>query len=138
MIVIELAGKPLAKERVRVVHATGHVYTPEKTLTYEARLAHAAQAVMGERLPLPDPLVVTMEVRLPVPKSWSQKKQAAALCGALLPTGKPDADNYAKIADGLNHIVWTDDAQIVDLRIRKFYSAKPGMKITVCVADIFA
>jgi Holliday junction resolvase RusA-like endonuclease len=79
-----------------------------------------------------------MEARLPVPKSWSQKKQAAALCGSLLPTSKPDGDNYAKMLDALNHIAWIDDAQIVDLRVRKFYSARPGMRIEVCVADIFA
>ena len=138
MIVIELAGKPLAKERVRTTFKTGHVYTPERTLTYEARLAHVAQLVMDGRAPLPDALVVTMDVRLPVPVSWSQKKKDAALCGALAPTGKPDGDNYAKMLDSLNQIVWIDDAQIIDLRIRKFYSARPGMKIEVCVADIFA
>jgi Holliday junction resolvase RusA-like endonuclease len=107
-------------------------------MTYEARLAHVAQLVMDGRVPLPDALVVTMEARLPVPKSWSQKKRDAALCGALLPTGKPDGDNYAKMLDSLNQIVWVDDAQIVDLRIRKFYSARPGMKIEVRIADIFA
>lgn len=32
---------------------------------------------------------------------------------------KPDADNIAKLMDGLNRVAWEDDAQVVHLIVRK-------------------
>jgi Holliday junction resolvase RusA-like endonuclease len=57
------------------------------------------------------------------------------LHGLLKPTGKPDADNIAKIVgDALNGVVWVDDSQIVLLTIRKMY-AEEG-KVTVNVEEV--
>jgi Holliday junction resolvase RusA-like endonuclease len=33
--------------------------------------------------------------------------------------------------DGLNQLVWLDDAQICDLRVRKIYSESPGLVIEI-------
>ena len=50
----------------------------------------------------------------------------------LRPTLKPDYDNIAKIiADSLNGIAYRDDAQIVDGYVRKFYSDKPRVVVTI-------
>jgi len=130
MIEIVLAGKPMAKERVRVTRQ-GHAFTPQRTVNYEARLAWAAQEVMGGRPPLEGPLRVVMDVLLPIPKSRSKKWKAAALSGAERPVKKPDSDNFAKVMDSLNLIAWVDDSQIVDLRVRKFYSDAPAMRIQI-------
>lgn len=130
MIEIVLAGKPMAKERVRVTRQ-GHAFTPQRTVNYEARLAWAAQEAMGGRPPLEGPLRVVMDVLLPVPKSRSKKWKAAALSGAERPVKKPDGDNFAKMLDSLNLIAWVDDSQIVDLRVRKFYSDAPAMRVRV-------
>lgn len=129
-IIIELAGPPMAKERVRVTK-TGHAYTPERTLNYEARLAHAAQVVMCDRPLLDGPLSVEVTITMPVAESKPRKWREAALSGALRPVKKPDADNYAKVLDALNLIVWTDDSQIVDLRVTKFYGEKPSFRATI-------
>lgn len=131
MIEIVLLGAPRGKERPRFARATGHAYTPKKTLTYEGELKYAAMKAMGDRAPLAGPLEVDILIRRPIPQSWSKKRQAAALSGAERPTSKPDFDNYAKTVDALNLVVWIDDGQVVDGRVRKFYSDKPGMWITV-------
>ena len=132
MITIVLAGPPMGKERVRMTRS-GHAYTPERTVNYESRLALAAQQVMGEQPPLDGELVVEIDAYMAVPESKPKKWKAAALSGELRPTKKPDYDNFAKICDALNLIVWVDDAQIVDGRIRKFYSDRPRMEIKVSV-----
>lgn len=124
MIEIVLLGAPMGKERLRITR-DGHGYTPERTLTYEARLAHRAQDVMGDQPLLDGPLEVDIEIHMAIAESKPAKWKADALAGRIRPTKKPDADNFAKILDGLNLIVWTDDSQIVDLRVRKFYSDRP-------------
>lgn len=130
MIEIVLLGAPRGKERPRLTKL-GHVYTPEKTRDYEAALKFAAQQVMGERPPLDGPLEIDIVVKKPIPVSWPKKRQEAARSGRERPTSKPDFDNYAKTVDALNLVVWVDDGQVVDARVRKFYSDKPGMWITV-------
>lgn len=130
MIEIVLLGAPRGKERPRLTKL-GHVYTPEKTRNYEAALKYAAQQVMGDRPPLDGPLSVEIRVDVPIPQSWSKKSKALALQGATRPAKKPDWDNFAKVIDALNLVVWVDDGQIVDGRVVKHYSAKPGIKIRV-------
>lgn len=131
MIEIVVLGVPVAKGRPRFAKESGHVYTPEKTRNFEAALKYAAEQVMGDKIPLDGPLDLEIIVRLPIAKSWPKKKQAAARSGALRPTKKPDFDNYAKTVDALNMVVWQDDGQVVEARVRKFYSDKPGMWVRV-------
>lgn len=130
MIEIVLLGAPRGKERPRLTKA-GVVYTPEKTRDYEAALKYAAQQAMGDRPPLEGPLALDMIVNIPIARSWPKKRQEAARAGRERPTKKPDFDNYAKTVDALNLIVWIDDAQVVDARVQKIYSDKPGMWIVV-------
>lgn len=135
MIEIVVLGVPVAKGRPRFSRATGHAYTPEKTRNFEALLRLAAQDVMGDKAPLQGPLSVDMIIKLPISTSWTKKQQAAARSGALRPTKKPDFDNYAKTLDALNMVVWADDGQIVDGRVRKLYDDKPGMWVRVSPLD---
>lgn len=131
MIEIVLLGRPIAKGRPRFSPKTGTVYTPARTMKYEAELKFAAIEVMGDRPPLEGPLRLDMKVVVPIPSSWPKKKQSAARAGELLPTGKPDWDNFGKVVDAGNMVVWVDDSQIVDGRVTKAYGDKPGMWIRV-------
>jgi len=126
-----VAGKPLAKGRVRFVRATGHAFTPERTVNYEGRVAAAAQAAMDGRPPAAGPVVVHLDVRLLVPSSWPLKRQIAAEMDHLRPTGKPDLDNYLKTLDACNNIVWVDDSQVVSATVMKRYGQNPGITVTV-------
>jgi len=131
VIEIVVLGVPVAKGRPRFSKATGMVYTPAKTASFEAQLKYAAVQAMGDRPPLDGPLAVKITVKLPIAASWPKKRQAAALSGALRPTKKPDFDNYAKTVDALNMVVWQDDGQVVEATVSKWYSDKPGMWIKV-------
>ena len=128
---IVLAGRPMGKQRVRFTYDGGHPFTPEKTVTYEGRVAHAAQVVMGDRPLLEGPVSVDLEIRMPVLASRPHRWRVAALEGRVLPTKKPDVDNVAKLLDALNMIVWQDDCQVCDLRVRKIYHEKPALIATV-------
>jgi Holliday junction resolvase RusA-like endonuclease len=125
-----VAGKPLAKGRVRFTKS-GHAFTPDRTVSFEGKLALAAQAAMNGRPPAEGPVAVTLEVLLPVAVSWPKKKREAAIAGTLRPTGRPDLDNFAKMLDALNMVVWGDDSQIVELVVFKRYSEAPQLAITV-------
>jgi len=137
MIRIIVSGQPVAKGRARFVRATGRTYTPEKTVAYETRVALIAQDIMAGRPPLEGALAVTVIAELQVPTSWSAKKRRLALERRLLPLGRPDLDNYEKILDALNLIVWVDDSQIVELHARKRYGIQPQLTIDVEPLDDF-
>ena len=127
-------GKPVGKGRPRAAKRGKSIvlYTPETTVKYESTVALAASQAMAGRPLITGPAEVLMTMVLPVPVSWSKRKQADALAGQLMPTGRPDADNVIKaIFDAINKIVWTDDAQVVGLRLRKVYGATPCVQVTV-------
>lgn len=128
-------GAPVGKGRPKVSTRGGkfaQMYTPEKTASYEGMVALAAQQAMAGRPLITGPVDVRMMITLPIPASWSKKKQAAALAGQILPTKKPDIDNVEKaIYDGINGVVWTDDVQVCDVIKRKRYGAIPGVTVQV-------
>lgn len=130
MIEFTLAGAPRGKERVKTA-ADGHAYTPERTVSFEGRLAYAAQLAMNGRPPFDGPLALEVTMYMPVPPSKPARFKAAALAGEIRPTVKPDWDNGGKLTDALNLIVWIDDKQVVDATVRKFYSDRPRTEIRV-------
>lgn len=141
-ITIILHGEPEGKGRPRFRIITPHhgkpfasVYTPKETRDYEDALKMAGKVAMRGRAPLSGPLAVTVWAVKSVPKSWSNKKRDAALAGIVRPTSTPDWDNIAKMIDGLNEIVWDDDAQIVDGRCIKVYGEKPRLEVHVSEAQ---
>ena len=130
-IVITLAGRPVGKGRPRFMRKTGHAYTPERTRTYETSLAGEAQRAMGDRPLLQGPLACWVIAAKDVPASWSKRRRAEALTGHALPITKPDWDNFAKVCDALNGIVWTDDSLVCDGRVFKHFAEKPSMTVVV-------
>ena len=87
---------------------------------------------MASRPPLQGPVRLELVVELPIPASWSRKRRLAAIAGWILPTTRPDLDNYVKSAlDAINTIVIADDCQIVELHARKRYGEQPKLVATV-------
>jgi Holliday junction resolvase RusA-like endonuclease len=132
-VVIEHAGLPRAKGRPRFTRA-GHAYTPPRTARYERDLGWMARQAMIGRKPLEGPLQLEIIVTLAVPRSWNKARRISAFQGEIRPTGKPDLDNLFKSIDGLNQIVWVDDAQIVKATIVKLYGRKPSFWVKVMIA----
>lgn len=132
----EVPGEPQGKGRARVgrVNGRARMFTPAKTVAYEGLIAMAAQQAMQGKAPTQYPCLVQIDAYTVPPASWSKKKRAAALAGELYPTTKPDIDNIAKaVGDGANGVVWVDDKQIVDLRIRRRYAETPALAVDVAV-----
>ena len=134
VVTFTVPGVPQGKGRARIVKIRGssRMATPQKTVDYEGLIAYAAlQAMAGEPL-IEDAAACNIFIYMPVPASWSDKKRRLALEGELLPTTKPDIDNVVKaVLDGCNGIVWWDDVQVVDLRVRKRYSGTPCVWVEV-------
>ena len=129
-------GAPVGKGRPRAARRGASVvmFTPEKTAGYEALVAaEASNAMRAEAGPLfTGPLEAVLEMRIPIPVSWSKAHKAAALAGTELPTSKPDIDNVVKaILDACNGVVFRDDAQVVMLVATKAFSDEPGVRVVI-------
>ena len=121
----------IARGKGRPRFGNGRAYTDAATVNAEAWVKACAEP-HRPAVPMEGPLAVRLDVAVGVPASWSAKKRGAALDGALRPTGKPDADNVAKLAlDPLNGLLWRDDSQVVELTVVKAYAEAPGMVMTV-------
>lgn len=131
MITIELAGEPRGKGRPRFSRKQGIAFTDPKTRSYEAALRYAAQEAMAGQPPLEGALSLRVEAYLPIPASWSKRKQLRASMILIRPTTKPDFDNLMKPLDALNKVVWRDDSQIVSVSFAKFYSERPRFVVGV-------
>ena len=144
MISFELHGDPVGWQRTGVriiIPKTGKqfasIYTPARTRSYERALALAAKVAMRGKGPFVGPLRLTVTAFMPVPRSWSVNKRNAALAGIRRPVVKPDWDNIGKMTDSLKSIVWTDDTQVVDGRVLKFYDERPRLRVEITMIDVF-
>lgn len=137
-VVIRLAGEPRGKGRHRSRIARGKSgatfiqnYPDPKTEKFEGRLQRVAAEALGDRPLLTGPLVVAIWSYRSLPASLSKRKRELALADQIRPITKPDWDNYAKVCDALNKIVWTDDALVVRGFVEKLYAEKPALVIRV-------
>lgn len=139
---IFIEGQPHGKERARsrIVKArSGRPYathyTPSKTRNEERRIAALGAEAMAGHEPTTEPVDLTLAIGFEIPKSWPKWKQQAALDKTIAPTGKPDLDNIIKsIKDGLNGIVWKDDAQVTGVMAFKYYAEAAGVTVIATAA----
>lgn len=141
MITFTVPGEPVAKGRPRATTIGGHarMYTPAKTAKYEELVAVYASAAMKKAPLMEQPVRLYLTIYCKVPGTWSKKRRADALAGIERPAKKPDIDNIVKaLADGMNGVVWVDDAQIVELACSKWYALEPYVSVNVASADMAA
>lgn len=106
-------------------------FMDSKTRSFEAVVKMAGAAAMAGRSPIDVPVVMNLIVRR-VPPKTSKVKLAAMLADLLRPGTKPDASNVAKaVEDGLNKVVYVDDALVVRLVVDKVYATTPGVDVTI-------
>lgn len=133
-------GQPRGKERHRTTTAmnkfTGQVYsrtyTPTKTVNYENMVKN--EYIVATKIQFPDDAMLDMRIKAyyQIPKSASKSKREKMISGKIRPMVKPDVDNIEKIiADSLNKLAYRDDAQIVDIQCRKFYSDTPRVEVVI-------
>jgi Holliday junction resolvase RusA-like endonuclease len=129
----EVRGRPPVKRRPRFARVGGGVrtFTDERTAAEEEDLRQCARRHAPHE-PARCPLRLYVRVRLAVPRSWSQRNQAAALRGEIRP-GRPDLDNYTKaVMDALNGLMWRDDSLVAELVAEKRYAEHDGLVVSVC------
>ena len=134
LIVVTVPGVPVAKGRPRLSARNGiaRAYTPAKTVRYEDLIKIAAYDRMSGKPPIQGQVTLSITAFVPIPKSMPKKRQRDAVEGLIKPVTRPDADNYAKAAlDGCNGILFKDDSQVTDLVVRKRYSDRPRLVITM-------
>ncbi|MBR3741002.1 MAG: RusA family crossover junction endodeoxyribonuclease [Clostridia bacterium] len=136
----EILGEPKGKARPKFTTINGHAQaiTPKQTVQYENLVKMEYQAQCGAFSFDQDQHVhVLIDCFMGMPKSVSKAKRAAMMDHSLRPMKKPDFDNMGKvICDSLNGIAYHDDAQIVDGRVRKFYSKIPRVVVTLSDQEI--
>jgi Holliday junction resolvase RusA-like endonuclease len=131
---LTIPGEPVAKGRARAFVRGGKVghYTPNKTAVYEKTVAKISSVAMGGQPQIDGACSLRISFFMPIPKSWSLKKQLLAIAGEIKPTSKPDLDNLIKaVKDGINGVVWRDDSQVVELVAVKKYDQNPRVEVEV-------
>lgn len=137
-VVITLLGRPTPGTQQKHT-ANGVRFIPKRQTIAMDELKHAATQAMFiggysavMRPMLTGPLQLTLLAEMPIPQTWSKKKQAAAIAGAIWPTTKPDLKNLLWLAeDALKSVVYADDNIICKHNTIKRYSAHPKIVITV-------
>lgn len=107
-------GRPAPQGSIRaIVHrSTGRAVAikdnnaTQKTWRQDVR--DAAAAGWGDRQPLDGPVTIRVEFVMPRPASAPKRSTPSAI-------RKPDGDKLERaIWDSLTHVVWTDDARVVE------------------------
>ncbi len=94
---------------------------------------HFRDAVGPMFPPLEGPVALALAFRMPMPRSWSKRRQGV-MAGAPH-TGKPDADNLAKaVMDALNGVAWVDDGQVCQLGVAKAWA--PAGAVVVEIREV--
>lgn len=132
-ILFTIPGKPIAQARARAVRRANYVtmYDPKLSRQYKTIVAtYAKQAYPLQ--PIDSAVKVVIDLFLPIPTSFNKRRKQEAIEGKLRPTKKPDYDNLVKgVQDAMNGICYTDDCQIVDAVISKYYSENPRVEVMV-------
>ena len=120
---------------------SGRTYTPAKTQAFEKQIALMARRAMADagvsRVESGAVSVLAYFYYTP-PQSWSKKRKLELIKKVVVPkTTKPDIDNLKKaVLDGMNGVVFADDALVSRISAEKVYSYAFGDSIKIIVYTI--
>lgn len=108
------------------------IYDPPNAKAWKAEAANVARRAMGGRPLIEGPVEVRIDAVFALAKSHHRKTIDVP---AKPRDGKPDAENVAKaVLDAMTGVVYRDDAQVWDLRVRKITGGQedfPLVKVRV-------
>jgi Holliday junction resolvase RusA-like endonuclease len=124
-------GEPKAQARHRISQLANHMYDPSMGLK-EWLVSQIIHQLPKNFKLVDSEIFMSLKFYRSIPKSTPKNKKILMEAGILLPSKKPDLDNYIKLVqDALNKVLYVDDSQIVLLNSEKFYSSKPRVEITL-------
>lgn len=136
---LDIEPEGQARARATSVGGQARLYTPARTRAYQRTIAALAWPHRPEE-PIAGPVAVEIVATFRRPAYMSRRSRRTGLPLGGYPEGEiphtrtPDADNVAKaVLDALSDW-WGDDAQVIDLRVRKAWAALDeagGLGITV-------
>lgn len=125
-ISLKLPGEGVAMGRPRFNRYTGGARLPSKTRRYLQLVSEIAEAAsFGLDVPIArhTPIRITITAVYKRPQTKFRKKDPD---GRIMKTTKSDLDNLIKsVGDGLD-CLWTDDAQVTEIRASKWLGAIKG------------
>src|SRR5690625_2052289 len=140
MVEFKITGEHLAQGRPRAGktrYGKTIMYDPQNSRDYKQFVGLVARQ-HAPKTKLEGALSVRMKIYRQIPKSTTKKNRALFLAGIKRPVVKPDIDNFTKgVLDALNHIIYTDDSQVVDLNASKYYSDNPRVELEIKEIDIY-
>lgn len=135
-IIVPGPPKPLERNRHRIMNRKGGgapfvvSYMPAQSAANQSSIRKFASDAMNGRPPLDGAVDLRVVAYMPVPESWSKRKQTAALADQMRPTGRPDADNILKgICDSIQDIVVRNDTIFTETSIWKRFALNPRLVI---------
>ena len=121
--ILELETMPKATAQMKRFNGNTRTYFKSKTLMETERIYRTLLAPHRPKAPSEGPIRLFIVL-------YFDKKSPKKLWGTYKTT-RPDADNFCKaLIDQMTQVgFWTDDSQIVDLRIKKYYAEKASIFI---------
>jgi len=120
-------GEPIPKGRPKLTSFGGHAraYTPARTRMAENHIRSQIVSQLPEGFkPFDCPLNMFINIFKTKPKSTPKK--------IMLPSKKPDLDNYIKtVMDAMNTVVFVDDALVCGIVATKNFSDSARIEIEV-------
>lgn len=134
-LLFEIMVDPVAQGRPRAGKSFAGktvLYDPAKSRDFKQYVRMVAAQHAPKEL-IEGPIHLNVDFYRSIPKKYQTKPKLELIeKGVLLPTTKPDVDNYIKgVKDGLNKVIWQDDSQVVSMNIRKFYSMTPRVVVHI-------
>ena len=127
-VTITLLGKPVPGSRAQ----SKYRWIPKNQQHAMDQLRLAASEAMKGREMLDGPLRIWLTAEMPIPNSWSKKKQYDAILGNVWPTTTPDLKNILwLVEDAMKSVVYRDDSIVCQHHTLKRYSAQPKIILTI-------
>lgn len=120
-------GIPIPKGRPRATARGAYtiLYTPKATKEYEEHVAKTASKHIPKTGMILGPISISLVFYLKPPKKYAKKMGTPHVT-------RPDVDNLAKaILDGLEGILYKNDAQVTTLYTHKCYGDTPRVGVSV-------
>lgn len=131
MISFDLYGDPIPQKRARHSRVNGRMMTFNPQKLEREQIQWQIKSQFKEE-PFTIPLALDLIFLMPIPASSSATKKKQMANGLIAHTKKPDLDNLCKFyLDAMNNLVFKDDSQVIEIRMKKIYSSTPGTTIRV-------